>query len=144
MRHLNAGNAIGDTQPGYSGQERRTSARIQTPFPAIVRSVEANDQLFEEHTILDNLGSCGLSLRLARQFQQGIRLVVLLRFSVSPNADASVAWIELHGMVLRTEPWPGGIFGTAIRLTHRRFIYATAQSISRCAARWPHPDIPNR
>jgi len=61
---------------------------------------------------------------------------------ISPNADASVAWIELHGLVLRTEPQPGSVFGTAIRVTHRRFIYATTQSITHRAARWPNLDDP--
>jgi hypothetical protein len=141
MRHKDAGRGpTGDAQPCYTGQERRTSPRIQTPFPATVRSVEANDEPFEEQTILDNLSSCGLYLRLARRVRQGIRLFIRIRFSISPNADASVAWIELHGMVLRTEPRPGGIFGTAIRLTHQRFIYATAQPLARCAAFVMDPD----
>jgi hypothetical protein len=143
MRHKDADRSPnGDTQPRYTGQERRTSPRIQTPFPAAVLSVEVDEQPFEEHTILDNFSNCGLYLRLARQFRVGIRLFILLRFSVSPNADASVAWIELHGLVLRTEPQPGSVFGTAIRVTHRRFIYATTQSLTQRAARWPNLDDP--
>jgi hypothetical protein len=141
MRHKDANRSPnGDTQPPYTGQERRTSLRIQTPFPAAVRSVEVADQPFEEHTVLDNFSNYGLYLRLARRVRQGMRLFVLLRFSVSPNADAAVAWIELHGLVLRTESHPGSVFGTAIRVTHRRFIYATTQSITHRAARWPNPD----
>src|SRR5690242_3128946 len=143
MRHKHAsGNPDSDTQPLYTGQERRTSPRIQTPVPTIVRSVEANEQPFEEHTILDNFSGCGLHLPLGRRVRLGIRLFILIRFSVSHHADAAVAWIELHGMVLRTELRPGSVFGTAIKLTHRRFIYATTQSISRCAAGWPNRDAP--
>jgi hypothetical protein len=119
-----------DMQPRYTGQERRTSPRIETPFPAIVRSVDGDDQPFEEHTVLDNFSSCGLNLRLAWRVQQGIRLFVLIRLSAAPNADASAACIALHGMVLRTEPRPGGVFGTAIRLTHHRLIYVAAQLYS--------------
>jgi hypothetical protein len=114
----------GDRWSRYTGLERRTSPRIETPFPAIVRSVDVDAQPFEEHTVLDNLSSDGLYLRLARRVQQGGRLFVLIRLSVAPNADACATYIALHGMVLRTEARPGGIFGTAIRLTHHRFIYA--------------------
>src|SRR6266498_3471397 len=91
-------------QARYTGHERRISSRIQTPFPVIVRGVEVNEQPFEEHTILDNLSSCGLYLPLTRRVRQGIRLLVLIRCSVSHDADAAVAWIELHGMVSRTGP----------------------------------------
>ncbi|SRR6266498_2071887 len=129
-------------QARYTGHERRISSRIQTPFPVIVRGVEVNEQPFEEHTILDNLSSCGLYLPLTRRVRQGIRLLVLIRCSVSHDADAAVAWIELHGMVLRTEPRSGSVFGTAIKFTHQRFIYATTQSISYCAAHWSNHDIP--
>jgi hypothetical protein len=131
-------------QPHYPGHERRAFSRIQTPFPVIVRSVEVDEQPFEEHTILDNLSSCGLYLPLTRRAREGVTLFVLIRFSVSHDADASVAWIELYGKVLRTEPRPGGVFGTAIRFTHHRFIYATTQSISHCAAHWSSHDIPGR
>ena len=129
-------------QPRYTGPERRASSRIQTPFPVIVRSVEANEQPFEEHAILGNLSSCGLYLPLPRRVRQGTTLFVLIRFSVSDDADASVAWIELYGKLLRTEPQPGGLFGTAIRFTRHRLIYATTQWISHCAAHWSNHDIP--
>src|SRR5690348_8288068 len=119
MWHKQAsGSPDNDTQPRYTGQERRTSPRIQTPFRAIVRSVEANEQPFEEHTILDNLSGSGLYLPLARRVRQGVELFIRIRFSISHDADAAVAWIELHGMVLRTEPRPGSVFGTALRLMH--------------------------
>lgn len=132
------------TQRRYTGHERRAASRIQTPFPVIVRSAEADEQSFEEHTILDNLCSCGLHLPLARRVRQGARLFVLSRFSISHDADASVAWMELHGKVLRTELRPGGLFGTAIGFTHRRLIYATSQSIGHCGMHWPSHDIPGR
>jgi hypothetical protein len=109
------------------GQERRTAPRIETPFPATVRSIDIDDQPFEAHTVLDNLSSCGLYLRLAWRVRQGSRLFVAVRLSAVPNVDASTAGIALHGMVLRTEPRPGGVFGTAIRLTRHRFIYTTSE-----------------
>jgi hypothetical protein len=115
-------NPYNDTQPRYTGRERRTFPRIEIPFPAAVRSVDVDDQRFNEYTVLDNFSSGGLYLRLAWRVKEGIRLFVLIRLSVAANADASAAYVALHGVVLRTEPRPGGIFGTAVRLTHHRFI----------------------
>ena len=66
-------------------------------------------------------------MRLAHRVPQGSGLVVLIRFAVSPAADAPVAWIEFHGTVLRIEPQPGSAYGTALRLTHHRFVYTTTQ-----------------
>ena len=112
-----------DALPHYGSQERRVAPRIETPFPATVRSVDIDDQAFEAYAVLDNFSSGGLYLRLARQVRQGIQLFVLIRLSIAPVADSSIACIALHGRALRTELRPGGIFGTAIRFTHHRFIY---------------------
>jgi hypothetical protein len=121
----------------YAGQERRAYPRIETPFRATVRSVDVDDQRFEEHTVLDNLSSCGLYLRLSRWVQQGIRLFVLIRLSATPYADGFAACIALHGVALRTELRPGGVFGTAIRVTNHRFLNATAPAIAHGVVRWP-------
>ena len=115
------------TQPDYAGHERRAAPRIETPFPLTVRSIDVANRRFEEHTVLDNLSSGGLYLRLARRVRQGARLFALVQLAVALNAGASAACVALHGVVLRTEPRPGGAFGTAIRLTHHRFIYAAAK-----------------
>jgi hypothetical protein len=104
------------------GQERRGAPRIETPFPATVRSIDVDDQPFEAHTVLDNLSSSGLYLRLAWRVRQGTRLFVVVRLSAVPNVGDCTAGVALHGMVLRMEPRPGGVFGTAIRLTRHRFI----------------------
>jgi hypothetical protein len=124
MRRENANRGhYSDAWPHYVSQERRISARIETPFPAAVRGVDVDDQAFESYAVLDNFSSGGLYLRLARQVQQGIRLFVVVRLSIAPDADSSTACIALHGTALRIEPRPGGIFGTAIRFTHHHFIY---------------------
>ncbi len=106
----------------YASQERRVAPRIETPFPAAVRSVDVDDQPFEEYAVLDNLSSGGLYLRLARRVQQGVRLFMLIRLSSARDADGAPAGIAVHGAALRVEPRPGGIFGTAISLAHHRFI----------------------
>ena len=107
---------------GYSGLERRTSPRIETPFPATVRSVDINGQPFEAHTILDNFCSRGLYLRLAWQVHPGVRSFVLIRLTVTPSAGTAATFVALHGVVLRTEKRPGRAFGIAIGIIRYRFI----------------------
>jgi hypothetical protein len=111
-----------DALSHYTSQERRASPRIETPFPAVVRSVDIDDLPFEEHTVLDNLSGGGLYLRLTRQVQPGIQLFVLFQLSIDRDLNSTIAGIALHGVALRVELRPGGIFGTAISLAHHRFI----------------------
>jgi hypothetical protein len=112
------------TQSGY---ERRIVPRIETPFPLTVRSVDVAGRRFQEHTVLDNLSSAGLYLRLARRVRLGARLFAFVQLAVALDDGASAACVALRGVVLRTVPRPGGAFGTAIRLTHHRFIYAAVE-----------------
>jgi PilZ domain len=126
MQHTDANRSLNsDMHPRYTGRERRRTPRIEIPFPALVRGVDVEDQAFEAHTVLDNLSSHGLYLRLAQRVFSGMRLFVLIRLSVTPNANC----IAVHGVVLRTEP-RAGVLGTAIRFTHHRFIDAAARSIT--------------
>ena len=143
MRHKDAiRGPCSDALLHYASQERRAAPRIETPFPAAVRSVDVDDQPFEEYAVLDNLSSGGLYLRLAWRVPQGVRLFVLIRLSIARDADRSTAGIALHGAALRVEPRPGGIFGTAISLAHHRFIYVAAQAITHAAAWRPSSDAP--
>jgi hypothetical protein len=124
MRHINANRSPNSgLWLRYAGQERRAAPRIETPFPTTVRGVDVDGRWFESHVVLDNLSSGGLYVRLAQPVQQGIRLCVFVRLSVVPDVEDATACIALQGAVLRTEPRPGGVFGTAIRLRRHRFIY---------------------
>jgi hypothetical protein len=143
MQHTNA-NRSSNRAPNLraGSQERRSTPRIETPFPAIARGLDVDARAFEEHTVLDNLSSGGLYLRLVQRVPLGMRLFVLIRLSVDLNATC----IALHGMVLRSEPRPGGVFGTAIRCIHHRFIYPAAYSITYRSWAGCHiqRDIPDR
>ena len=119
-----------DAQPRYIGQERRRHPRIETPFPAIVRGVEPGARRFEERTVLDNFSSSGLHLRLARPVRQGGRLFVLIRLSGAGDGNGPAGLVALHGVVLRVEARPGGVFGIAVRFTNHRFIYTLAADAS--------------
>ena len=123
-----------NAQPCYTGHERRESQRLRTPFSVTVRAGTPPELQFEEDAVLDNFSHRGLYVRLTHRVQHGAQLLVLLRSEVPPDAMAVVAWIELDGIVLRTEAQPDGNFGTAIRLTHHRYIYTTAPTNYACLA----------
>jgi hypothetical protein len=114
------------------GLERRIASRIETPFRAIVRGATLGARRFEEHTVLDNLSSCGLYLRIGRPVRQGSKLFVLIRLSGVGNEGGPAGCIALHGVVLRVEARPGNVFSVAVRFTNHRFVYmlAAEQSLS--------------
>jgi hypothetical protein len=123
MRHTEINGAVNPAaSPDYTGPERRSFPRIETPLPALVRSVDVDEQPFEAHTVVDNFSSGGVYLRLVRRVAQGRRLFVLIRLSADLNDAASGGYIALHGLALRVEGRPGSAFGTAIKITHHRFI----------------------
>jgi hypothetical protein len=124
-------NRYADVRQHYMGLERRVDSRIETPFPAIVRGVALGARRFEEYTVLDNLSSRGLHLRLARPVQQDSRLFVLIRLSGAGNAGGPVGSIALLGVVLRVEARPGNVFSVAVRFTNHRFIYMVAAEQSQ-------------
>jgi hypothetical protein len=127
MWHMDANRTVNSAPyQRVTSPERRRTPRIEVPFPAIVRGVDVDAQAFETHTALDNLSCYGLYLRLAQQVAPGMRLFVVIRLSVAPNANC----IALRGVVLRMEPRTG-VFGISVGFTHHRFIYPTAYSFAR-------------
>jgi hypothetical protein len=99
--------------------ERRRKPRIGTPFPTKVRGVNAGGEAFEVESVLDNLSSGGLYIRLGQRVNEKTKLEFLIRMS-SPET-AQVPTVEARGVVLRAEAKPGGVFGLAVKLTHHRF-----------------------
>ena len=115
--------SAGDLKAPYASVDRRRTPRIEIPFPAIARGVEANGRRFEEHIVLDNLSGLGLYLRLMRPVAQGARLFVYIRLSNAPDPNAHAAYVAAHGLVARVEPQLDGAFGIAVIFTYHRFVY---------------------
>lgn len=103
----------------FAGHERRRKPRIATPFPTRVRGVNVAGEAFEVESVLDNLSSDGLYLRLGQQVKEKAKLEFLIRMSGVEQQQAPT--IQAHGVVLRAEIKPGGIVGLAVKLTHHRF-----------------------
>ena len=108
----------------YEGMESRSSLRIELPFPATVRGVDADGERFTLDTVLDNLSAGGLYLRLARPVRRGMKLFIVVRLSTCRDPEVPAARVALQGVVLRTEPQPDGRCGVVVAFQHHRFLYA--------------------
>jgi hypothetical protein len=107
---------------GNSDGERRLRPRIYERFPLRVRGSYASGERFDVETVLDNIGSKGLYVRLARDIEPGSDLFVVVRLSAANNGQVFAPRVAIHGEVLRTEPQADGLYGVAIEFHHRRFL----------------------
>jgi c-di-GMP-binding flagellar brake protein YcgR len=102
--------------------ERRGKPRIDIPFPAKVRGVDANGEAFEIDSLLDNFSAGGLYLRLARRLDQGAELLVLVQLPAASAGEAGASKIEARGVILRAEPQADGACGVAVGFTNHKFV----------------------
>ena len=103
-------------------KERRSSARIDTAYPATLRGVDVNDQPFKEETVLQNLSVRGSYLRLKRTVREGAQVSLSARLYTAENTDTPVLRLSARGTVLRVEPQCDGTYGVAVEfLRHRIF-----------------------
>jgi c-di-GMP-binding flagellar brake protein YcgR len=103
--------------------ERRRALRVDLPFAAIVRGMDATNDRFTEHATLDNLSACGLYLRLRRPVEPGGNLFLVVRLAIT-DEQAPAARIALRGTVVRSESLMDGRCGVAIAFDQHRFLYA--------------------
>jgi hypothetical protein len=108
------------------GVERRGAVRVAIPFPATVRGMDQTGDRFTLDTVLDNLSSTGLYLRLARLVEPGAALFIVVRLTVVPAQQVAGASVAVRGVVLRSELQPSGMCGVAVRFTRHRFLYASS------------------
>ncbi|PYV86367.1 MAG: hypothetical protein DMG05_19935 [Acidobacteria bacterium] len=100
----------------------RTKPRIYEPFPAKVRGVDTNGEAFRIETVIDNLSTGGVYLRLAQPVEQGAKLFIMIRLSTAKSDEMPAPRVAARGVVLRAEPQPDGVYGLAIAFTRHRFL----------------------
>jgi hypothetical protein len=107
----------------FIGAERRRKPRIAGPFPAIVYGLDSSGEPFEVRTVVDNLSSCGLYVRLSTPLEPGAALSITVCLTTTGSADTRCSRVALHGIVLRSELKHDGTCGVAVSVTGHRFIY---------------------
>jgi len=115
------------TAPLYENIEQRNLLRVELPFPAIVRGVDATNQVFEEQTLLDNLSANSLSLTLGRCIEPGAELFLVIRLSTEPADLAPAPRVALRGVAQRIVSQSSTTYTVAIMFTRYRFLYAKVE-----------------
>lgn len=112
----------GDDRPYSSVEtERRQRPRIHESFPVKVRGNDLNGERFQIDTVLDNIGSKGLYMGLARRVEPGANIFLVVRLSSSTDATVFALRVAISGEVLRAEPQPDGSYGVAIGFSNIGF-----------------------
>ena len=111
-----------DSNPSEVKVERRKKPRIYTPFHARISGVNSSGEAFEASTVLDNMSSGGLYLRVDHDVRQGTNVMVTIRLSTKHLDLVPVANVAVKGVVLRNEEQTNGTYGLGICIQTRRFL----------------------
>ena len=106
----------------YVEADRRRRPRIHEEFPVKVRGNDLNGERFQIDAVLDNTGSKGLYVRLARRIEPGASIFIVVRLSSSTDATVFAPRVAISGEVLRAEPQPDGSCGVAIGFQQHRLL----------------------
>lgn len=103
--------------------DRRRSPRICVPFPAIVRGVDKDGRPFEVNTVLDNVSSTGLYLRMMPCVEAGATVSVIFRLFHPSGVTDGVSSVKVSdARVVRADDKPGGVCGVAAAFERSEFI----------------------
>jgi PilZ domain len=95
--------------------ERRKHVRLYGAYAVRVRGVDASGRRFETTSLVDNVSTGGLYLRLPRRVGEGTRLFAVVQLTDSLR-------IAARGRVLREEARGHGLFAVAVRFTSARVL----------------------
>lgn len=107
--------------PPLQFAERRRAARIAHPFKVTVYGADGAGKSYEFETVLENISSGGLCVKLPELFE-GAELLVVCRLAQSPGGASPAPLVALHGTVVRTEERPLGGWGHALKFTCTHFL----------------------
>jgi hypothetical protein len=105
-----------------SGVERRRKPRIFHPFRILVRGIDSAGEAFETATVLDNMSTLGIYLKLDRSVELGMKLDMVIQLSTSMYEDVDIAKVAVEALVVRKESLSKGMWGLALIIVKRRFV----------------------
>jgi hypothetical protein len=103
------------SEADHLAQERRLETRLYGFYPLRVRVKNSEGQSFTSHTVADNLCSSGLYFQSPQALSAGQKIFTLIQLPEGTR-------IAARGRVLRNEPQPHDLAGTAIHFSHTRII----------------------
>jgi len=101
--------------------ERRREQRIREPFPARIEGIDKDGKSFKADTVIDNINTDCLYVRLLPPVERGANLSVAFRLSYASDTSARV---ELKGEVIRVDPIPADVRGVVVAYKLHRFYFA--------------------
>jgi hypothetical protein len=101
----------------HQGLERRSKPRICELFPVTVYGVDGNGEAFETTSVLDNLSTDGLYMRISQSVQPGATLSIVIQFAAGPIKGELTTRVVTYGVVLRSELRSIGECGVAIKFS---------------------------
>ena len=101
--------------------ERRGKARIYVPFRATVKGKDKAGEAFCVETIVDNISSDGLYLRIMPRVERGAKLAIRLGLLIPPDMLDEVSRFSIEGVVVRSDEKSGGVFGVAVNFENVSF-----------------------
>ena len=106
----------------HVAEERRTTARIDAPYPVRLRCADNQGQRIREEAFLENLSGSGVYVQLKRKLFVNGEVSLAIRLSTAPPHEGPTLRLAARGHVLRVEEQPDGTFGTAIEFEQRRVL----------------------
>ena len=103
-------------------EQRRLSPRVHFPYTARLWSTDAAGRTWKADTVLDNISTGGLYLRLNRCVRAGAHVHVAVRLSAASAETYPALRLVAAGAVLRIEPHPDNTWGVAVEFCRRRLL----------------------
>ena len=103
-------------------EQRRFSPRMRLPYTARLWSTDAAGRKWKEDTVLDNISTGGLYLRLNRRVREGAPVHVVVCLSTAAGEGPPRLRLAAQGLVLRSEPQPDNTWGVAVEFSRRRVL----------------------
>ena len=102
-------------------RERRSKPRIDVPFHARVQGIDGAGNEFFIETVLDNISSDGLYMRMMPSVEIGSALLIDVGLRPTEHVTPEAPRFSISGVVLRKEDKLGGTSGVAVSFVKVRF-----------------------
>jgi hypothetical protein len=107
--------------------ERRREQRIREPFPARVEGIDTDGKSFKTDTVIDNINTNCLYVRLLHPVERGANLSVAFRLSLASARAKTSARVKLIGEVIRVDSIPADVRGVVVAYKLQRFYFAKSE-----------------
>lgn len=110
--------------------ERRARLRNSTPFPVTVQGIDAGGAAFQHDTIVENIATGGLCLRLAQALELGTPVYLMVQLAAAEADGEQALWLSGYGVVRHVQQGEGSAHGYGIEFKHRCLMWLSPEEKS--------------